>query len=53
MAEFEITERQQYWLNDFRAADARKGTPVEYANAHELKIKDLYQWTDNVFIERL
>ena len=53
MAEIEITERQQDCLNHIRAADARKGTLPEYANAHDLKVKDLYQWTDNVFIERL
>ena len=53
MAKFEITKRQQYCLKHIRAADARKGTPVDYANAHDLNVKDLYQWTDNLFIERL
>ncbi len=43
MAEIEIIERQHYYLNHIRAADARKGTLVEYANAHDLKVKDLYQ----------
>ena len=43
MAEIEITERQQDCLNHIRVADARKGTPVEYANAHDVKVKDLYQ----------
>jgi len=43
MAEIEITERQQYCLNHIRAADARKGTLVEYANAHDLNVKDLHQ----------
>ncbi len=47
------TNNQQYCLNHIRAADASKDTPVEYANAHELKVEDLDQWTDNLFIERL
>ncbi len=34
MAEIEITEHQHFCLNHIRAADGRKGTPVEYANAH-------------------
>ena len=50
MAKIELTERQQYCLNHIRAAS---GTLVEYANAHDLKVKDLYQWTGNVFIEQL
>ncbi len=53
MAKIELTERQQYCLNHIPAASATNGTPVEYANAHDLKVKDLYQRTDNVFIERL
>ena len=40
----EITERQQYWLNHIKAADASEGTLVAYAAAHDLKVKDLYQW---------
>jgi hypothetical protein len=36
-----------------RAADGSKSTLIEYANAHDLKVKDLHQWTDNVFIDRL
>ena len=47
------TNNQLYCLNHIRATDASKGTPVEYANAHNLKVKDLDQWTDNLFIERL
>ena len=53
MAKIELTGRQQYCLDHIRAASATNGTAVEYANAHDLKVKDLYQWTDNVFIERL
>lgn len=40
----EITERQQYWLEHIKAAQASKGTLVAYAAAHDLKVKDLYQW---------
>jgi hypothetical protein len=29
--------------NHIRAADGRKGALVEYAIAHDLKVKDLYQ----------
>ncbi len=50
MAKIELTERQQYCLNHIRATN---GTTVEYAIAHDLKVKDLCQWTDIVFIERL
>ena len=39
-----ITERQQHWLNHINAADASKGSLVAYAAAHDLKVKDLYQW---------
>ncbi len=53
MAKIELTERQQYCLHLIRATSATNGTAVEYANAHDLKVKNLYQWTDNVFIERL
>ncbi len=38
------TDRQQYWLNHIKAADASQGTLVAYAAAHDLKVKDLYQW---------
>ena len=44
MAKAAITKRQQYWLGHIKAADAGKGTRVEYANTHGLKVKDLYQW---------
>ncbi len=44
MSKAVITERQQYWLDHIRAADAFDGTLVEYAKAEGLKVKDLYQW---------
>jgi len=44
MSETVITERQQYWLNHIRSADASEGTLVDYAKAQDLKVKDLYQW---------
>lgn len=40
----EITDRQQHWLNHIKAADASNGSLVAYAAAHDLKVKDLYQW---------
>lgn len=40
----EITERQQAWLDHIKAADASDGSLVAYAAAHDLKVKDLYQW---------
>lgn len=39
-----ITKRQRYWLNHIKAADASDGSLVAYAAAHQLKVKDLYQW---------
>jgi hypothetical protein len=44
MADKSITERQQYWLNHLKAADAADISLVQYAEANELKVKDLYQW---------
>ncbi|MBA3562420.1 MAG: hypothetical protein H0W33_00120 [Gammaproteobacteria bacterium] len=44
MAKPELSERQQYWLEHITAADASDGTLVAYAAAHELNVKDLYQW---------
>lgn len=44
MSEKAITDRQQYWLDHIRSADASDGTLVEYAKAQGLKVKDLYQW---------
>lgn len=38
------TDRQQYWLNHVKSAKASDGTLVDYAKAHQLKPKDLYQW---------
>ncbi len=42
MSKAVITERQQYWLDHIRAADAFDGTLVEYAKAEGMKVKDLY-----------
>lgn len=39
-----VTDRQQYWLNHLKSAEANDGTLVDYAKAHQLKPKDLYQW---------
>ena len=39
-----ITERQRYWRDHVLAAAAYSGTIVEYAEANNLKTKDIYQW---------
>ncbi|MDH3695394.1 MAG: hypothetical protein OER96_12580 [Gammaproteobacteria bacterium] len=39
-----MTERQRYWLEHVRAADASDDSTVAYAHAQGLKVKDLYQW---------
>lgn len=39
-----INDRQQFWLNHLKSAEASDGTLVDYAKAHQLKPKDLYQW---------
>lgn len=44
MTDKTITERQQYWLDHLKAADAGGISLVQYAEANELKVKDLYQW---------
>ena len=44
MSKAVITERQQYWLDHIRAADAFDGSLVEYAKAEGMKVKGLYQW---------
>ena len=36
-----ITERQQFWLDHIKAAEAGGGTLVDYAAHHELKVRDL------------
>ena len=39
-----ITERQSYWRDHVLAAASFDGTIVEYAQANDLKTKDIYQW---------
>ena len=39
-----ITKRQQFWRDHVLAAAAYEGSIVEYAKAHSLKTKDIYQW---------
>lgn len=39
-----ITKRQQYWLDHIHAASASGSTLVEYAGAHDLEVRQLYQW---------
>ena len=39
-----ITERQSCWRDHVLAAASFDGTIVEYAQANDLKTKDIYQW---------
>ncbi len=39
-----ITARQRLWLSHFKSADESKGSIADYAEAHELRLKTLYQW---------
>lgn len=39
-----LTKRQQYWLDHLVAASESSGTLVDYAKAHKLTPKRLYQW---------
>ena len=39
-----ISERQQYWLEHLRAAEASEDTIAGYARSNDLKPKDLYMW---------
>lgn len=43
MAEIEITERHQYWLDHIKAADGSESARVEHARTYKLKVKVLYQ----------
>ena len=38
------SERQQYWLDHIKAAEAGGGTIADYAVAHDLKVGSLYEW---------
>lgn len=44
MSDSPITERQQFWLDHLRSAEAFDGSVADYARAHELTPKELYQW---------
>ena len=44
MSDTEITERQQYWLDHIRAAEAHEESIAAYARAEGLTPKELYQW---------
>ena len=43
MADTPITERQKFWRDHVLAAATFDGTIVEYAEANNLKTKDIYQ----------
>ena len=38
------SDRQQFWLDHIRAAEAGGGTMADYAAAHDLKVGALYEW---------
>jgi hypothetical protein len=44
MSEPTITERQQFWLEHFQAAEDFDGSLAPYARSAGLKPKELYQW---------
>ena len=44
MSETTMTERQQYWLDHVQAANVFDGSVADYARAHDLTPKELYQW---------
>lgn len=44
MSDATMTERQQYWLDQIRAADAFEGSVADYARGEGLTPKELYQW---------
>ena len=44
MSDTPITERQRYWLDHLRAADAFDGSIADYARSEGLKPKELYLW---------
>jgi hypothetical protein len=44
MSDTPITERQQYWLDHIRAAEAFDGSVADYARSEGLKPKELYSW---------
>lgn len=38
------THRQRYWLKHVEAADLSDSTIAQYAAAHDVSLKGLYQW---------
>jgi hypothetical protein len=44
MGDSSITERQQYWLDPVRAAQAYDGSIADYARSEGLKPKELHSW---------
>lgn len=39
-----MTDRQRYWLKHVKAADLSDHSITEYAIAHDVSLKGLYQW---------
>lgn len=44
MSATELAERQQYWLDQVRAAEAHEESIAAYAYAEGLTPKELYEW---------
>ena len=44
MSDTPITERQQYWLDHIRTADALDGSMADHARSEGLTPKELYSW---------
>lgn len=44
MSDPAITERQQFWLKHFQAAEEFDGSLAAYARSAGLKPKEVYQW---------
>lgn len=40
----ELTEKQHYWSEHLKQADAFEGSVAQYAKAQNLPIKSLYRW---------
>ena len=53
MADKKITELQQYWLDHLKSAVDTGSSLVDYANANDLKVKDLYQTVSLVAMDLL
>ena len=53
MTDTPITERQHYWLDDIRAADAFDGSMAYYARSEGQTPQELYSWKSILARRRL